>query len=242
MENNNIEQERKIYNDNKVAKALKGVVAPDVTKRKQVRQVINDSAYIVIISLVSLLAIIIPPLVNGCLSSDISMNFPKSVEGWVLWSLLNGGTAIGNVSLLFLFKLQAKKNVRNDANYIKANEILNRLAGRKEVFIPRSPAKMNAQAYSRKILTILVSTIASSVVLTSLVINFDWLTLLSCLLSVLISLCVSWVAMLNDEAYWTEEYLLYAIMMEDKIKHEQEAQETEPEQEQEVVEPQETTE
>lgn len=225
MENNNIEKERAAYNESKALKTFKAIVSPDVNKRTQVRQTINDNAYIVIIALVSLLAIIIPPLVNGCLSGDISMNFPKSVEGWILWGLLNGGTAIGNISLLFLFKLQAKKNCRTNENFLKANEILNRLAGKEEVFIPRSPAKMNTQAYSKKILTILLSTLASSVVLTSLVINFDWMTLLSCILSVLIALCVSWVAMINDETYWTEEYLLYAIMTEKKMKEAEKPQE-----------------
>lgn len=209
---NNIEKERQAYNNSKAQKVLKSIVAPDVDKRKKIREGLNDSAYFIIIGLISLLAIIIPPLVNGCLNSDITLNFPKNMEGWILWGLLNGGTALGNVSLLILFKAQAKKNARNHPNFIKANEILNRLAGKKEVFIPRSPAKMNIQDYSKKITTILLSTVASSIVLTSVVINFDWLTLLSCILSVLISLCVSWIAMINNEEYWVNEYILYAEM------------------------------
>lgn len=212
MADNNLEQERQAYNNSKAQKVLKSIVAPDVDKRKRIREGLNDSAYFIIIGLISLLGIIIPPLVNGCLNSDVSLNFPKNLEGWILWGLLNGGTALGNISLLVLFKAQAKKNARNHPNFIKANEILNRLAGKKEVFIPRSPAKMNAQDYTKKITTILLSTVASSVVLTSIVINFDWLTLLSCILSVLISLCVSWIAMINNEEYWVNEYILYAEM------------------------------
>jgi len=220
MTENNIEKERQAYNENKATKVVKSIVAPDVDKRKKIREGLNDSAYFIIIGLISVLGIIIPPLVNGCLNSDISLNFPKNLEGWILWGLLNGGTALGNIALLILFKAQAKKNCRNNPNFIKANQILNKLAGKREVFIPRSPAKMNAQDYSKKITTILLSTVASSVVLTSIIVSFDWLTLLSCILSVFISLCVSWIAMINNEEYWVNEYILYAELLQKKMAEE----------------------
>ena len=86
---------------------------------------------------------------------------------------MNTSTAIANISLLVLFKLQAKKNARKDPNYIKANEILNKLAGRKEIWVPRSPAKMNAGDYTRKILAIIISTFTASITLTSLILSFD---------------------------------------------------------------------
>lgn len=195
---------------------LKKLIAPDVSTRKEIRKAINDSAYFVIIGLISLLSVFIPPLFMGCLSSDIGLAFPKTAEGWVLWSIMNASTAIANISLLVLFKLQAKKNARKDPNFIKANEILNKLAGKKEVFIPRSPAKMDVGDYSRKIVAILVSTFTASITLTSLILSFDWMTLLSCLVSIIITVCISWITMINNEVYWTEEYLLYAQLVEKK--------------------------
>ena len=86
------------------------------------------------------------------------------------------------------------------------------------MFIPRSPARMNFTDYSKKIICIVIATVTSSVTLTSLILSFDWLTLLSCLVSIIITLCVSWITMLNNEVYWTEEYLLYAEMVEKKAK------------------------
>ena len=86
---------------------------------------------------------------------------------------MNGATAIANISLLVLFKLQAKKNARSNDNFKKANEILNKLAGKKEVFIPRSPARMDASDYSKKVLAIIVSTVTASITLTSLILSFD---------------------------------------------------------------------
>jgi hypothetical protein len=86
---------------------------------------------------------------------------------------MNISTAIANISLLVLFKLQAKKNARNNDNFKKANEILNRLAGKKEIWIPRSPARMDAGDYTKKIVAIVVSTFTASITLTSLILSFD---------------------------------------------------------------------
>lgn len=210
---------------------IKKLVTPDVEDRKEIRTKFNDAAYFIIIGLISILTIVLPPLFMGCLSSDIGLAFPKNAAGWILWSVLNISTAIANISLLVLFKLQAKKNARNNENFKRANEILNRLAGQKEVFIPRSPRRMDAGDYSKKIVCILISTFTSSIVLTSLILSFDWMTLLSCLVSIIITLCISWVTMLNNEIYWTEEYILYAELKEKEI---QKVQEQEAQQEQEV--------
>lgn len=195
---------------------FKKLVTPNIEDRKEIRKTLNDSAYFIIIGLISMLTVFIPPLFMGCLSSDIGLAFPKTLEGWILYAILNGSTAIANISLLVLFKLQAKKNARSNDNFKKANEILNNLAGRKEVFIPRSPAKIDASDYTRKVLAIVVSTLTASITLTSLILSFDWMTLLSCLVSIIITLCISWITMINNEIYWTEEYLLYAKMIEEK--------------------------
>lgn len=193
---------------------MKDMLAPNVETRKEISKKLNDSAYFIIIGLISLLVVFIPPLFMGCLASDIGLAFPKTLEGWILWAIMNGSTAIANISILVLFKLQAKKNCRNDPNFKRANEILNRLAGKKEVFIPRSPKKMDASDYAVKIVAVAITTLTASITLTSLILSFDWMTLLSCLVSTIVTLCISWVTMLNNEVYWTEEYILYAEMVE----------------------------
>lgn len=223
----NIEEERKAFEEKRQKKnILERVVAPDVSARKEIRRKLNDSAYFIMIGLISMLTVFLPPLFMGCLSSDIGLAFPKNLEGWILWSIMNVSTAIANISLLVLFKLQAKKNSRNDPNFIKANEILNRLAGIKEIFIPRSPRKMNTSDYTKKIVAIVVSTFTASITITSLILSFSWMTLLSCFVSIIITLCVSWITMINNEEYWCEEYLLYAEMIEKKKQEEEQANES----------------
>lgn len=196
---------------------IKSVIAPSMERRREVFNRVNDSAYYVIIVLVSLLAIVIPPLFMGCLSSDIGLAFPTTREGWILWGVMNGSTAIANISILILFKLQAKKNSRNNPNFIRANEILARLSGKDKMLKPRSPSKMNSTDYSKKVITIVISTITASITLTSLILSFDWMTLLSCLISIIITLCISWTTMIANEEYWCEEYLLYALMEEERL-------------------------
>lgn len=203
---------------------LKALIAPDVEARKATRKMINDYAYYVMIVLISLLVSFVPPLVMGSVVGNLETVLPKTPIAWVVWIILNVSTAIGNVAILVFFKLQAKKNSVSHPNYIKANEILNRLAGRKEVFIPRSPRAMNAKEYSTKVLCIMISTVASFFTISALMINFQVMTLISCLLSMIIAIIISWTTMLKNEEYWTEEYLLYAEYMEKLLKKGEEEQ------------------
>ena len=199
---------------------IRKAIAPDMKTREKIKAAIENYAIYMIIVLVTALVVVIPPLVSGCLYGDVGMFFPKDVEGWILWGITNGGTSIGNVSLLVLFKMQAKRNVRDDENFKKANEILNRLAREKSVLIPRSPGKMNFQDYSHKVIPIVMSTVSSFLVLTSVVVNFSAITLISTIVSAAITLSTSWATMLKNEEYWTDEYLLYAEMMQKKLSKE----------------------
>lgn len=209
-----IEAERRAYEEKH---NVKSILAPSFDSRRAIKRAINDKAYFIIIVLVSLISVVVPPLFMGCLSSDIGLAFPKTIESWILWGIMNASIAICNISILVLFKLQARKNSSSNKNFIEANEILHRRSGRKEVLIPRSPAKMNAEDYSKKILAILITTFTSSITLTSLILSFDWMTLLACLISIIITLCVSWITMIRNEEYWCEEYLLYAKWIDKEL-------------------------
>ena len=196
---------------------LKSLIAPDVEMRKATRKMINDYAYYVMIVLISLLVVFIPPLVMGSVVGNLETVLPKTPVAWAVWIILNVSTAIGNMSILVFFKLQARKNSESHPNYKKACEILNRLAGKKEVFIPRSPKAMNAKEYVTKSVCICISTVTSFFTISALMINFQVMALISCLLSMVIAIIISWTTMLKNEEYWTEEYLLYAEMIEKKL-------------------------
>ena len=197
---------------------IKEVIAPSLSTRQKLQKAISDYSIYMIIVLVTSVVVFIPPLVGGAIQGDVSIFFPVNAAGWVLWGMTNGGAAIGNVSLLVLFKMQAKKNVRDNESFKKANDILNALARERAVFVPRSPAKMNAADYTTKIIFIVLSTLSSFMVISSIIISFDVVTLISTVLSAVVALCFSWVTMLNNEEYWTGEYLLYAEMLKKKME------------------------
>ena len=196
---------------------IRDFIAPSVDKRVKIRTTVNDYAYYAIIVIVSMMVAFVPPLVIGSLYGDVGLFFPTTVSGWVLWALVNGSTSIGNVSILVMFKLQARKNCKNNDNYIKANEILARIARERDIFVPRSPRAMDAKEYITKGIFIVLGSVCSFIVISSIVIAFDMVTLISTGLSVLMSLCMSWCAMIKNEEYWCNEYLLYAEMIENKI-------------------------
>lgn len=132
-----------------------------------------------------------------------------------------------NLAIFALFKMQAKVNVKQDQDYLKAKEILHKV--RKEhKSKPRSPAAMEAQEWTKKGLTIFVSTILAGATISSLILSFDIMTFLSALSGSLIGIGFGYVTMRKNEIYWTEEYLEYAEMIQ---KEEQESNEKGEEQE-----------
>ncbi len=193
-------------------------------QRRKARKAISNNAFYIIIGIASLLLMFVTPLVAGSLRGDVAIFYPTTASGWVLWSLTNGASAFGNVAILVLFKLQAKRNCRNDENFKRANEIIGELAREHEEFIPRSPARMNAREYASKGTMVVLGSLSSFVLVSSIIISFDVVTLLSALISTTISVCVGWVTMLNNEEYWTNEFLLYAEWLKKKkgdLKHDQ---------------------
>lgn len=211
--------------DNKIKKIL----APDLNKQREIKNTFKEISYYLIIGLISILVVFVIPLISGALYGDMGMYFPKSVQGWILYWCIKGGSALANVALFVLFKLQAKTNIRRDPNYLEARRILQKHVGEKE-FIPRSPTQMNLQEYIIKGITVLITTLGASVTISLLIISFDFVTFLSCIVSTIIALCFGWVTMIKNEIYWTEEYLEYAKYI-DKKSNQQEVVEVLPQEE-----------
>ena len=200
--------------------------------KKEITRSIKDYVYYIVIAVISILVVFVPPLVLGGINGDVALYFPETADGWVLWGIINGSTSIGNMSFLFLFKQQAKKNSSKNPNYIEAEKILHKLNGKKELFIPRSPRSINARDYIKKSIWIVIGTIASFITISSIVLAFDVMTLISTLISVIVALAISWTTMVKDELYWTEEYLLYAQYVQKReMDSQEEKEQVEPEKE-----------
>ncbi len=122
-----------------------------------------------------------------------------------------------NIAFFALFKLQAKQNVRDDPDFLHARELLYKNY-KKHVRKPRSPSQMNAEEWLKKGSTIVVTTLIATVTISSLILKFDIMTFLSCLVSTIMGVAFGYVTMRKNEVYWTEEYLEYAKMVDEEDK------------------------
>lgn len=199
---------------------VKDLLVTNVEERVAKKEAMNQYAYYIMIAIIALLATFVPPLIIGGIKGDFGLVFPETVSGWIVWAILQTASITANISILVFFKLQAKKNSLKHPNYIKACEILDRIAKRKRVYIPRSPGKMNTQDYTKKVIFITLFTLASFIAVSSIIITFDILSLISTLLSMMATLVLSWSCMLNNEEYWTREYLMYAEYVEEQMLEE----------------------
>ncbi len=214
----NIEEERKQYEEKKLAKTLKNVIAPTREIRKKRVDAFKAVAYYMVICVVLLLVtVLIPFLAGGINAQDFNYYIPKSAGGWIIFWAIRIGTVVGNITVYGLFKAQAKTNVKDDPAYLKACELLNKLNG-EEGFIPVSPKKKAAKDWTTKGVFMTITTAAESIVIGTLIFNFDIVTFVSCISSSITAVLFGIVQMVKDEIYWTEEYLLYAEYVTQKKK------------------------
>ncbi len=212
----NIEEERKQFEERKLAKKLKDVIAPTRELRKKRVDAFKAVAYYMVIGIILLLVtVLIPFLAGGINAQDFNYYIPKTVGGWIIFWAIRAGTVVGNITVYGLFKAQAKTNVKDDPSYLKACELLNKMNG-EEGFIPMSPGRKAAKDWTTKGVFMTITTAAESVVIGTLIFNFDIVTFVSCISSSITAVLFGIVQMVKDEIYWTEEYLLYAEYVSQK--------------------------
>lgn len=208
-----IQQENNMENKTLLDK----IIAPDREQQRKHREAIKNVMYYFLIGVISLIAAVVVPFFAGGITGDFALYFPKSTIGWIVYWLIRGGSALLNVCVFALFKMQALVNVKNEPGYIEAKTILNKLGPMKERK-PRSPGQMNAQEWSGKGITIFFSSLLAGCTLSALVLVFDLVTFLSCIVTVIMGIVFGYVTMRKNEIYWTEEYLEYANMLAERQK------------------------
>lgn len=232
-----IEEERKQYEERKLAKKIKDVVAPTRELRKKRVDAFKAIAYYMVIGVILLLVtVLVPFLAGGINAQDFNYYIPKTTEGWIIFWAIRAGTVVGNITVFGLFKAQAKTNCQYDPAYIKACELLNKMNG-EDGFIPMSPRQKAVKDWTTKGIFMVITTAAESIVIGTLIFNFDIVTFVSCLSSSITAVLFGIVQMVKDEVYWTEDYLLYAEYITEKQKELEAVEETavpeEPEKEEE---------
>lgn len=163
--------------------------------------------YYAIIGLISLIAVFFLPFIGS--SAGLKWNLPDTAVGWVVYVISKLIVATINILLFHCFILQAKVNVKDDPNFVQANEILKVELNLKELK-PKSPAERHREVYGKKGITIFVTSLLSAIGLTQAVLSFDLVSMLTYLFTIILGLIFGILAMNDEEEYWTVEYLWYA--------------------------------
>ena len=203
---------------------LKSWIAPDIDTRTRRLETFKQYAFYGVITIILVIVLFIVPLISGGINAnDFGYYLPKSVRGWIVFWAIRAGTVAGNMCVYGLFKAQAKTNAKDHPNFIRANEILNKLYGTKQ-FIPHSPRQKAVKDWTTKGLIVLGTTAAESIVIGSLIFNWDMVTFLSCITSSITAVLFGVVAMIKDEVYWTEEYLAYAEYVSKEVNKQEQVE------------------
>lgn len=174
----------------------------------------------IIIGVVSLVALFFLPMIGSTVGLEWSL--PNTLVGWIVYVVSKLLVAGLNIVIFHCFILQAKVNVQDNKQYIRACEIMRTVKDEKELS-PRSPSQYLKGLYGRKGTSIFVSSIIAAVGLTQAVLTFDWVSMLTYFFTILMGIIFGILQMNQTELYWTEEYLSYATEVERTIAEQNEA-------------------
>lgn len=171
----------------------------------------KQGIYYILVTVLSLTALIVFPMLDA---SNLTFKnaFPTTPTGWFIWGLERTLIVIMNLLILTLFIKQARVNVKDDANYKKAIEILERTKPRE--YKPISPKAYYSKTYARKGTSLAFTTIASLFAIGDAVINYNYLLLIATAVTVIFAVTFGVVSMKDTEIYLTSDYLTWAEFIE----------------------------
>lgn len=169
--------------------------------------------YYVIIGVLSLIMLVFMPMLGT--EIGLQWDIPDTKVGWVVWIISKLCSASFNVMIFHCFNKQGKQNIRDNDKYKKAQEILIGAKG-KLIADPRSPKQYASDIYTKKGLTIFLTTILGTIGLGQAILTFNPLEFIVQAISLVIGLIFGFLQMKNTEDYYTQEYLDYANMIAKK--------------------------
>ena len=178
--------------------------------KNQILAKIRQTIYYWIIFLATIVVLVFMPMVGS--EAGIEFNLPTTRAGWILYIVTKLLVAILNVTIFFSFMQQAKLNVKDDPKYLKACEIMGKLKKPKE-YIPMAPRAWERKQYVHKGVVIFASTAGSLVALANAFLTYDYMTLLTYAITIIMGIIFGLLQMAKAEDYWTREFYDYAIRL-----------------------------
>lgn len=180
----------------------------------KVKEVLRQNLYYFIIAILSLGVLIVFPFLHSDLSAGLL--FPTTSGGWFLFWFEKISVTCINLTIFTAFKKQGKINVQGDERFIEAQTLMNRV--RSKSYKPLSPTQYQARSYGKKGTTLVITTMASLVAITNMLLQFDYRALISYSVTLVMAVIFGIFAMKNDELYWTGDYYYYALQQVENLK------------------------
>ena len=178
----------------------------------EAREKAKQNMYYILIGIISFISVAFLPMVGSTVG--LGWKLPDTPTGWVVWAISRLIVATINVLIFYSFMEQAKLNVAKDPHYIEATEIL--LKAKKADHTPRSPQKWQALQYGKRGTKIFISSAMSVVALGQAILSFDWVSMLAYIFTIAMGIVFGVLQMKKAEAYWTDEFYRYAMMIKEE--------------------------
>ena len=172
--------------------------------------------YYILIGVLSFISLVFLPMLGSELG--MSFNFPTTTAGWFVYITSQLIAAVINVLIFHSFICQAKLNIKDNPNYLRAVELLR--SNKEKTYIPRSLTRFNMKEYGVKGVTIFLGSILATVAIGEAILTYNYVKLISYLLVIIMGIIFGILECKKYEEYYTTEYLDYAEMVE-RQKHEE---------------------
>ena len=178
----------------------------------------NDYLYYALIGVISIISLLFLPMIG----SDVGLAFkiPNTVAGWIVFIVSKLIVATLNILIFHCFIKQGKVNIKDNPKYIEAKELLDSILHDdiRENNLPKSPKEWHRKQYESKGITLFITTILGTLALTQAILTYDWMTMLTYLFTLVMSIIFGIIEMKSTEQYWTEEYPAYAKMVKEEME------------------------
>lgn len=166
-----------------------------------------------VIGLTSLISLFFLPFLGSQVGLEIVI--PYTTAGWIVFVMTKLLIAVINVLIFHCFIEQAKLRVKDNVRYVEAMRILDLTRDKQRIYV--SPEEFFRNEYSRKGLTIAITSALSAFGLAQAVLTWDALTFLTYLFTILMGLIFGVLEMAKVESYLTSDFWHYAKKIEKTI-------------------------
>lgn len=188
-------------------------------QNQSIRKFLNGYIWYSVIFTLSLVSLFVMPMIGT--EVGLSIELPNTFAGWTVWAVTNTTSAALNVLIFHSFIKQGKLNIKDEKEYVEANNLLliNNIAREEE---PRSPKKYHRSLYRSKGTTLFLFTVLGTISFSSAIITFDIVKFISQFITILIGIVCGLLQMKAVEEYWVLEYPEFAKMVVQEKQKEEE--------------------